>query len=93
MKHTVKVNLNGKEYEFNFDFPALAGTEKQIAYANDLRDRAIRNYCGDIRKISYCTRKCESIEEKCLSFFKEKTAAQKIDLATTSAKEIIEALA
>ena len=93
MKHTVKVNLNGNEHEFNFDFPALVGTEKQIAYANDLRDRAIRQYCGDIRKISYCARKGESLEEKCLAFFKEKTPAQKIDLATTSAKEIIEAFA
>lgn len=93
MKHTVKVNLNGKEYEFNFDFPALVGTEKQIKYANDLRDRAIRWYCGDSRKISYCVRKGESLEEKCLAFFREKTPAQKIDFTTTSAKEIINALA
>lgn len=102
MEHTVTITYmkydHGRqigiaEKELRFDFPALVGTENQIAYANDLREKAIKKFCSDHRKIAYCEKSGERIEEKCISFYRNATFTKRINLMTSSAREIIDALA
>lgn len=95
MKYTVKFNFkrieNGNfEYSIEeavFDFPALEGTEKQIKYADDLRYKAIQNSCNGNKLAQYRALGWK-LEDKVIASY----AKRGINLATTSAKELIEKL-
>ena len=86
---TVVVKCNGEFVDVVFAFPKLDGTEKQNAYADDLRAKRLRMFCGHFPK-AYFDKKGLDYATEIVKIF---AAKRSVNLATTSAKEIINALA